>query len=226
MNQFLNEVLDQRIERTKKALEKNNVAVYRCKTPAEAREQVKALLTEGCTVGVGGSESLNECDIISLVRSPEYRFIDRYEKGLSREQMRAKHIEALGADVYITGTNAVTEDGLLYNVDGNGNRIAAIAFGPTSVIVVVGSNKIVPTLNDAVVRVKTTAAPANCKRLSCPSFCEEYGKCASMTSPNTATEIGAGCRTDGRICCDYLISGYQRTKDRIKVIIVDEPIGF
>ena len=126
MNQFLNQVIDQRIERTKKALEKNNMAVYRCKTPEEARAQVKALLTEGCTIGVGGSESLNECDILSLVRSPEYRFIDRYEKGLSREQMRAKHIEALGADVYITGTNAVTENGLLYNVDGNGNRIAAI----------------------------------------------------------------------------------------------------
>ena len=226
MNQFLNQVIDQRIERTKKALEKNNMAVYRCKTPEEARAQVKALLTEGCTIGVGGSESLNECDILSLVRSPEYRFIDRYEKGLSREQMRAKHIEALGADVYITGTNAVTENGLLYNVDGNGNRIAAIAFGPASVIVVVGSNKIVPTLDDAVVRVKTTAAPANCKRLSCPSFCEEYGKCASLTSQSTATEIGAGCHTDGRICCDYLISGYQRAKDRIKVIIVDEPIGF
>lgn len=226
MNKFLKEVIDQRIERAKTALEKNNMTVYRVATPEEARAQVKALLTEGNTIGVGGSETLNECDILSLVRSPEYRFIDRYEAGLSKAQVRARHVEALGADVYITGSNAVTEDGLLYNVDGNGNRAAAIAYGPESVIVVVGSNKIVPTLNDAVIRVKSNAAPANCKRLSCGTYCAETGHCASLASPTTATAIGTGCHVDNRICCDFLISGFQRNKGRIKVIIVDQPLGF
>ena len=226
MNKFIKEVIDQRIERAKAALEKNNMTVYRVSTPEEARAQVKALLSEGNTIGVGGSETLNECDIISLVRSPEYRFIDRYESGLSKAQVRARHVESLGADVYITGTNAVTEDGLLYNVDGNGNRVAAIAFGPESVIVVVGSNKIVGNLDEAVIRVKNNAAPANCKRLSCGTYCAETGHCASLSSPNTATAIGTGCHVDHRICCDFLISGYQRTKGRIKVIIVDQPLGF
>lgn len=226
MNQYLNEVLDQKIERTAAALRKNNMAVYRAKDREEAREIVSSLLQRGNSVGVGGSETLNECGIIDLVRSKDYRFIDRYEKGLSREEVKARHIEALGADVYITGTNAVTEDGMLYNVDGNGNRISAIAFGPESVIVIAGANKIVPTLKDAVIRVKNTAAPANCKRLSCETYCKEKGMCVTMGDPFTADKIGAGCHSDGRICCDYLVSSYQRAKDRIKVIIVDEPLGF
>jgi len=226
MNKFVNEVIDQRIERTKQALEKNNMTVYRCATAEAAREQVKSLLREGDFIGLGGSETLNECDILSLVRSSDYRLIDRYEPGLSKSDIKARHIEALGADVYITGTNAVTEDGLLYNVDGNGNRVAAIAFGPESVIVIIGYNKIVPTLNDAVVRVKSAAAPANCKRLSCDTVCREHGRCVSLANPDTAAEIGAGCYLNGRICCDYLVSGYQRNKGRIKVIIVDQPLGF
>ena len=226
MNKFINEVINQRIERAKAALEKNNMTVYRVATPEEARAQVEKLLTRGNSIGLGGSETLNECGILSLVRSPDYRFIDRYESGLSKAEVRSRHVEALGADVYITGTNAVTEDGLLYNVDGNGNRVAAIAFGPESVIVVVGYNKIVGNLDEAVIRVKNNAAPANCKRLSCSTYCAETGHCASLASPTTATAIGTGCHVDNRICCDFLISGYQRVKGRIKVIIVDQPLGF
>ena len=226
MNKFVDEVMDQRIERTKKALEENQMQVFRAKTAEEAREKVKELLSRGNSVGVGGSATLDQCNILELLRSPEYRFIDRYEAGLSREQVNARHVEALGADVYITGSNAVTEDGLLYNVDGNGNRIAAIAFGPKSVIVIVGSNKIVGTLDDAVIRVKSMAAPANCKRLSCDTYCAKNGRCGTLTAPWREPRIGAGCHSEGRICCDYLITGYQRNKDRIKVIIVDQPLGF
>ena len=226
MNEYLKQVNDAMVERTATALEKNNMKVYRAKDTTEAREIVRSLLACGNSVGVGGSVTLDECDILTLLRSGDYRFIDRYEAGLSREQMQARHVEALGADVYITGTNAVTEDGLLYNVDGNANRISAIAFGPKSVIVIVGINKIVKTLDDAVIRVKTIAAPANCKRLSCDTYCREKGYCVSMNDPATASKPGAGCSSPSRICCDYLISGQQRTKDRVKVIIVDQPLGF
>ena len=226
MNEYLKQVNDQLIERTAAALEKNNMKVYRASTASEAREIVKSLLKRGNSIGVGGSVTLDQCDILSLVRSDDYKFIDRYEAGLSREQVKKRHIESLGADVYITGTNAITEDGLLYNVDGNANRVAAIAFGPESVIVIAGVNKIVKTLEDAVIRVKSIAAPANCKRLSCDTYCNEKGMCVSLSNPSTAGKPGAGCSSPSRICCDYLISGQQRVKDRIKVIIVDQHLGF
>ncbi|MBR2459906.1 MAG: lactate utilization protein [Clostridia bacterium] len=226
MKRYFDEVTEQRIERTKAALEANRMMVYRARTADEAREIVKGLLKDGDSIGVGGSATLDECDILTLIRSPEYRFIDRYEAGLSGAQVHDRHVQALGADVYITGSNAVTEDGLLYNVDGRGNRIAAIAFGPESVIVIVGANKIVRNLEEAVIRVKSVAAPANCKRLSCDTHCAKKGRCCTLTDPWKDSEIGAGCHSEGRICCDYLISGYQRIPDRIKVIIVDQELGF
>ena len=226
MNQYVNEVIDEQIKRTAQALEKNGMKVFRAKDKWAAADIVESLLPHGATVGVGGSATLDECSILDLVRSSNYRFIDRYEKGLSRDDVHARHVQALGADVYISGTNAITENGLLYNVDGNGNRLAAIAFGPKSVIIIAGFNKIVRTLEDAVIRVKSLAAPANCKRLSCDTYCNSAGVCVSLSSADTDSLMGEGCRSDGRICCDYLVSGFQRNKGRIKVIIVDEPLGF
>jgi L-lactate utilization protein LutB len=224
MNEFLNDVTRNRLNRTKEALEANNFEVYIAADRAAAREQVKALLAEGCTIGVGGSETLNECGILPIVREERYSFIDRYEKGISPEEVRKRHIMALGADVYITGTNAITERGELYNVDGNGNRVAAIAFGPKSVIVIAGANKIVKTLDDAVKRVKMYAAPANTKRLGLPSYCQSFGECKALADGRC--EMSAGCHGQARICCDYLVSAYQRQKGRIKVILTEESLGF
>ncbi len=226
MNKHIEEVVRQKIERTATALKKHGFEVYRAEDRWGAADIVEGLLEKGCTIGVGGSATLDECSILELVRRPEYRFIDRYEPGLTREAVNRRNIEALGADVYITGSNAVTEDGFLYNVDGNGNRVAAIAFGPASVIVIVGSNKIVRDLNEAILRVKSTAAPANSKRLSCETYCASEGRCASLADPLKAPMLGQGCSSDTRICCDYLISGPQRNRGRIKVVIVEEPLGF
>ncbi len=224
MNTYLNEVISQRIERTCDALRKNNMIPYIAENATEAKKVVESLLKKGDMIGVGGSETLNQCDILELIRRPEYKFIDRYEKGISGEEVRARHIAALGADVYITSSNAVTEDGVLYNVDGNGNRVAAIAYGPDSVIVVVGYNKIVKSLDDAVKRVKAVASPANNKRLSCQSYCKDAGECLALAKGSNV--MSDGCSAVGRICCDYLVSAYQRNKDRIKVIIVKEKLGF
>ncbi len=224
LNKFLSEVIEQRIARTCEALKKNNMVAYVVNTPAEAREQVKTLLNDGDVIGVGGSATLDECDILSLLREERYDFIDRYKPGLSREEMQKLYISALGSDVFITSSNAVTEDGCLYNVDGNGNRVAAIAYGPKSVIVVVGYNKIVKTLDDAVKRVKTFASPANNKRLSCQSYCRETGECLAVAQGSSV--MTDGCSAEGRICCQYLVSAQQRIKDRIKVIIVKEELGF
>ena len=224
MNEYVNDVTRNRLNRTKAALEANNFEVYTVSDREEAHELVKALLTEGDTVGVGGSETLNECRILPLLRDPKYRFIDRYESGLTREEVNARHIQALGADVYITGTNAITENGELYNVDGNGNRIAAIAFGPRSVIVIAGANKIVKDLDDAVRRVKMYAAPANTKRLGLKSYCQSFGECKALAEGKCG--MSDGCRGESRICCDYLVSAYQRPRGRIKVILVEESLGF
>ena len=224
MNEFVNEVTRNRLNRTKAALEANNFEVYVVADRVAAKEQVKALIPKGASIGVGGSETLNECDILSLIRNGDYNFIDRYEKGLSPDEVRARHVAALGADFYISGTNAITENGELYNVDGNGNRIAAIAFGPKSVIIIAGANKIVKDLDDAVKRVKMYAAPANTKRLGIPSYCQSFGECKSLANGSCA--MTDGCKGAGRICCDYLISAYQRQKGRIKVILVEERLGF
>ncbi len=224
MNTFLHEVFEQCIERTAEALRKNCMEAYVVPDKAAAYEQVKALLSPGNSIGVGGSATLDECGILDLIRSPEYAFIDRYEKGISGDEVRRRHVAALDADAYITSSNAVTEDGCLYNVDGNGNRVAAIAFGPKSVIVVVGYNKIVKTLDDAVKRVKSIASPANNKRLSCQSYCRETGECLALAKGSDV--MTDGCSADGRICCQYLISAKQRNKNRIKVIIVKEELGF
>ena len=224
MNQFLNEVIDQRLERTANALTKNNFEVHIVCDRAQARECVKALLNDGDSIGVGGSETLSECDILSLVREDRYSFIDRYESGLSKSEIAKRHVQSLGANVYITSSNAITENGELYNVDGNGNRVAAIAFGPKSVIVIAGYNKIVKDLNEAVKRVKSCAAPANTKRLSMPSYCAQAGECMSLAAGQCG--MTDGCHSEGRICCDYLVSGFQRRAGRIKVILVKESLGF
>ena len=224
MNTSLEYVIEKRIERTAEALRANNMEVYTAETRGEVAEIVASLLKDGDVIGVGGSETLNECGIIDLVRSEKYNFIDRYAPGLTRDEMHKLHIQAIGADTYISGTNAITEDGVLYNVDGNANRIAAIAFGPKSVIIVAGYNKIVKDLNAAAVRVKSIAAPANTKRLSCPTYCEKAGECLSLAEGSSV--MTDGCHGDGRICCDYLISARQRIKGRIKVILVKESLGF
>jgi len=224
MNENLKYVIEKKIERTADALRKNNMEAYIAESRGEVANIVASLIKEGDMIGVGGSETLNECGILNLVRSEKYRFINRYAPGLTRDEVHKLHVQAIGADVYLSGTNAITEDGVLYNVDGNANRIAAIAFGPKSVIIVAGYNKIVKDLDEAVKRVKNIAAPANTKRLSCPSYCEKAGQCLSLAEGSDV--MTDGCRGDGRICCDYLISARQRIKGRIKVILVKESLGF
>lgn len=224
MNQNVLKVISQKLERTARALNANCMDAYIVEDKAQALEKVLELIPCGAVIGVGGSETLNECGVIDAIRSDKYRFIDRFAPSLSREQTKKLFVEALGADVFISGTNAITEDGVLYNVDGNGNRIAGIAYGPESVIIVAGYNKIVKTLDDAQKRVKSMAAPANTKRLGCASYCEKEGQCLSLA--NGSDVMTDGCNGDGRICCHYLISARQRIKGRIKVILVKQELGF
>lgn len=203
------------------ALARNRIASSYVETAAEVPAAVAALLNKGDTVAVGGSVTLDQTGVMDLLRNGDYRFLDRYAEGLTRDEVMDIFRQSFFADAYICSSNAVTMRGELYNVDGNSNRIAAIAFGPKSVIMVVGVQKLVPDLEAAKERVKTVVAPLNAKRLSCDTYCAKTGTCAGVNSGMTV-----GCATDARICCNYLVSAQQRHQDRIKVIFVGEHVGY
>ena len=222
MNEARKQVMEMQIRKTMENLRKNRMEAYYVETAAEVPEQVEALLREGDVVGVGGSMTLEETGVMALLRSGKYRFLDRYAPGLTPEQIRQIFIDSFSADAYLCSANAVTMNGELYNVDGNSNRVAAICFGPRSVILVVGCNKIVPDIDAAVRYVKQVSAPANAARLHCATYCASAGVCQGMEKG----AMTAGCGTDERICCNYVVSARQREAGRIKVILVGEPLGY
>ncbi|HRR77438.1 MAG: lactate utilization protein [Ruminococcus sp.] len=216
-------ILEKRINKVGEALKKNNMEFYYAPTKNDVCPIVESLMKDGNIVTHGGSVSIGECGLSDLLNSGRYIYLDR-SKASSPEEVVKIYKQAFTADVYISSTNAVTEDGVLYNVDGNSNRIAAIAYGPESVIIIAGYNKIVRDLDEAEIRVKTEAAPPNCVRLDCKTYCSEKGQCVSLNAP--AHQMSDGCSGDGRICCNYLISAQQRHKGRIKVILVGEELGY
>lgn len=207
------EIIRLSMERTAEALRRNNYYAVCADNCEEALEIIENLLDENCTVAVGGSMTLTEVGVLDLLRSGRYEFYDRYEEGLSKEQINEIHKKAFFCDAYVTSTNAVTENGELLNIDGRGNRVAAMIFGPESVIVVAGYNKIVKDIDAAYRRIKEFAAPANAVRLNCKTPCTVTGKCSD-------------CKSDSRICADTVIMGHQMVKDRIKVILVGEELGY
>lgn len=215
---------EKQIEGAIKALEKNNMAGFYVPSREGVLPKIQEFLHDGDTVAVGGSATLSELGVLDFLRGGKYNFLDRYKPGLTPEQVREIFIQSFAADAYLCSSNAVTMDGKLYNVDGNSNRVAAICYGPKSVIMVVGVNKIVPTIEDAITRVKTCAAPCNCARLQIENYCEKTGSCIDLTTARPS--IGGGCASKTRICCNYVVSAMQREAGRIKVIFVNEPLGY
>lgn len=215
-------ILEYRINRTMENLEKNNMKPYYAHTKEDAVEIVKGLLSEGDVICSGGSVTLKESGVYDLLKSDKYQYFDR--EGLpNREAVEEVFRKAFSADVYFSSCNAVTENGELYNVDGNSNRVAAICFGPKSVIMLVGYQKLVKNLDEAILRVKSLVAPANCVRLDCDTPCSRTGECISLTKGGN---MPSGCMSDRRVCCNYVVSAKQRVKDRIKVIIIGEELGY
>ena len=212
--------MDKRIEKTLDNLKKNNIAAYFAETSAEAVKLVESMLSEGETISCGGSVTLSESGVFALMQSGKYNFLDR-SKAKNPEEMAEIYRKSFYADTYLTSSNALTEEGELVNVDGNCNRISAITFGPKSVIVVVGVNKIVKNVEEGFKRVKEIAAPLNTKRLGCNTPCAKLGHCIKAERP-----IPEGCDSPERICVNYLVSGRQRVKDRVKVIICNESLGY
>lgn len=209
------------IEKTMENLRKNNMAAYYVEKKEEVVPLIKQIVPQGSSVSNGGSESLIECGVFDLLESGYYDFIDR--RKYDGEAVRECYIKAFGCNAFFCSSNAVTENGELYNADGNSNRVACIVYGPEKVIMVVGKNKIVPNIDDAIRRVKEISAPKNTVRLNCNTPCAKTGECISLKH---GKYICDGCASEGRVCCNYVVTAQQRHKDRIKVIIVNENLGY
>lgn len=214
--------MTEEIKITMENLQKNGMKPFYVKTKEEVVPLIKTLVEKGSSVSHGGSETLKQTGVIELLKNGDYDYIDR--SGLEGEELRQSYIRAFGCDTYFSSSNAVTMNGELYNVDGNSNRVACIVYGPRQVIIVVGKNKIVNNINDAVLRVKQCAAPPNTQRLDRKTPCAATGQCISLNKENPL--ICDGCASPQRICCNFVISAKQRHTDRIKVIIVDETLGY
>lgn len=216
--------MENNILNTKAALESNNMHAYAVETKEEAVDLLRTLLQEKSTVAVGGSVTLDQLGVIPMLRNGNYNFIDRYEEGIDRKEVLNRFRLGLLADYFLMSSNAITEDGCLYNVDGVGNRVAALCYGPENVIVIAGKNKIVKDLKEAEKRIKTIACPKNCNRLNIDSYCSKTGSCLSLN--NEKPFITDGCAANSRICCTYVVSANQRNKNRITVILINEELGY
>lgn len=217
-----NEILSL-LKTTAKNLEKNNMQTVIAKNKAEAIEAVKSFLFPKATLTIGGSKTIVDTGIYDMLKKGDYIFYDRADAS-TQEEKEEIYRKAFSCDAYLSSSNAITKSGVLYNVDGNSNRVSAMLFGPKTLIVVAGYNKIVENMSEAVERVKKIAAPLNCERLGIDNYCALKGQCVSLNGENP--DICDGCYSDRRICCSYTAMAYQRIKDRVKVILVAEELGF
>lgn len=196
-----------------KAFENNNMSCMIVKNKEELQTYLKSILVNQKKVAVGGSVTLNQLGVIDLIRQSDVDFVDRYAPELSREEMMEKFREGLLSDIFITSTNAMTLDGCLYNVDNTGNRVSAMIFGPKEVIVIAGMNKLCVDEQEAIKRIREYSAPANAMRLNKKTPCTKTGTCMD-------------CHSHDRICSSYVKLGHQTQVNRIKVILVEENLGY
>lgn len=212
MNEATRKYYEKRGNLLVKNLRSRNFAAWYCASRKEALEKALELIPEGATVGWGGALSAEQIGLIDAVRKGNYKAIDR-DTAKSMEERNAMMKQALLADVFLVGANALSMDGQMVSIDGNGNRVGAIVYGPDSVIVIAGMNKVVATVEDAVRRARTIAAPMNKQRFPIATPCEVTGSCAD-------------CKGDNCICNQILITRNSKPAGRIKVILVGEELGF
>jgi L-lactate utilization protein LutB len=206
-----------RLLRIKKALEANNFDVYIADNKDLAKKMAYDTIIPAAapkTISWGGSMTFVGTRLYEALRNdPRYTVLDTYDKSLSPEQSMQRRRESLLVDLFITGTNAVTESGQLVNLDMIGNRVAALTFGPRHVLVFIGRNKIVMDREAAVTRIKNYAAPVNVMRLDKKSPCGKTGHCENCSSPD-------------RICNTWTITEKSFPKHRVKVVLINEEMGF
>lgn len=201
-------------EKIIKNMAKRHINGYYVETKEEALEKALSMMPEGSSVANGGSTTLAQVGLLPYVKEhPEkYTFIDR-KAAKNDEETQLIHSQSMMADYFLMGTNAVTLDGELVNIDGNGNRVSALCFGPKHVIIIVGMNKIVADEEVAYKRIRTEACPPNATRLELNTPCHLTGKCAE-------------CLGTSSMCSQLLTTRMSRYPDRIHVIMVGEELGF
>lgn len=195
-----------------KKMEKRGFEAYYCPDSPSAVEKALSLMEEGSTITWGGSVTIAQTGLLQALDPKKYNLIDR-DQYTTPEAKKECYRLAFSADYFLMSSNAITADGELVNVDGNGNRVAALVFGPDHVILMVGMNKVEPTLQAAIDRVHAKAAPPNALRLGLNTPCANTGSCANCLSPDC-------------ICAQTVITRYSRSKGRIKVILIGEALGY
>ena len=194
-----------------KNLQSRHFDAYYCATKEEALKKALELIPEGASVGWGGAMSAQEIGLMDALNAGDYRAIDRDKCPTPEEKLQAAK-DSLFADVFLTGANALSLDGQMVNIDGTGNRVAAIVYGPGTVLVIAGMNKVEDTLEAAITRARTVAAPMNKQRFPAQTPCEVTGTCGD-------------CKAEGCICNQILITRHCRPVGRIKFILVGEDLG-
>jgi len=215
MDNNLKFVIDKKIQTTIESLTKNNIYACSVDSKDDVIKKIEEFLKDGDKVSCGGSMTLFETGIIKYLANGRYNYLDRYDKSIPADKMDDLFRAALTCDTYFSSSNAITQNGELVNIDGRGNRVAAMMYGPKSVIIIAGYNKIVPDIKFAYERIKKIAAPANAKRLGYPIPCAKTGECID-------------CNSEAKFCSLFSVIGYQLPirKDRIKVILVKEELGY
>ena len=209
MNENIIKRNDLLAERVINGLQSRNMTGYYARTKEEALRTALKLIPEGSSISMGGAMSVHEIGLSEAVKTDKYNFIDRD----ATEDKRAAMLEGYDADIFLSSCNAMTEDGILVNIDGNANRVSCIAQGPKKVIFIVGMNKVCIDVDAALKRARNVAAPINAQRFGLSTPCTKTGSCMNCKSPDT-------------ICCQFLVTRFSRHKDRIHVILVGEDLGF
>ena len=191
-----------------KGLESRNMTGYYAADREEALKKALELIPEGSTVTMGGAMSAVEIGLVDALMNGNYDFLDR-----NQMEPREALLKGYDADVFLTSANAMTEDGVMVNIDGNANRVSYIANGPKKIVAIIGMNKVCDDIDGAMKRARAVAAPTNAQRFEINTPCKKTGSCANCKSPDT-------------ICCQFLVTRYSRHAGRIHVILVNDSLGF
>lgn len=208
MNEMItkrNELLAQTVI---KGLESRNMSGYYAANKEEALKKALELIPEGSSIAMGGCMSAVEIGLVDALQKGNYHYLDR-----AKMEPREGLLVSYDADVFLSSANAMTDDGIIVNIDGNSNRVSCIAQGPRKVVFIVGMNKVCDDLDGAMKRARNVAAPINAQRFEVNTPCKKTGKCFDCKSPDT-------------ICCQFLITRFSRHAGRIHVILVDDTLGF
>ncbi len=196
-----------------KNLDKKNIKGYFIQTREELFPLLKELIPENSGIGCGDSVTLEELGVFDFLRKENVTFYDKFQSGLTKEEKRQIYLKNFSADTFISGTNAITLDGAIFNIDGNGSRVAPMLYGPNQVILIVGINKVTSDIDSAIKRTRQIAAPLDAKRLGKQTPCTKLSHCID-------------CEHKEHICNDFVLIQGQFIKDRIKVIILNEELGY